>query len=108
MSNFNEFLDEKIVGFGAFLESKKIPELEKNISALKLIYQIGGLKMFIDNFLIPKKEFILNRANEREIMEFICPKHKVDDILALFTEEDKERVYQFLNFLLDCNDANAV
>lgn len=101
-----KFMDEKIYGFCKFIESKDIPGLNRNINSLKLIYQIGAISVFIRNFVIPRKEKIQNPTveNQREILWLISPEEDIDKILTIFTEEEKNKVINFMNFLIDVAD----
>ena len=104
--NMDNFIDVKIKNFCDFILNKEIEDLKKNINSLKFIYGIGGLKLFVDNCLIPIKDNLnnLNSENEEEILKLICPKDKIKEVIVLFTEEEKLKISKFMNFLIDSVD----
>jgi hypothetical protein len=105
-NEFKDLMDEKIFNFCEFIESKNIPGLNNNIVALKLIYQVGALKLFIQNYVIPRKDKIENPTleNQKEILWLISPDEDIDKILNSFSEDEKNKIIIFLKFLLDISE----
>lgn len=104
--NPNNFIDEKIKNFCEFILSKEIKDLQNNIIALKFMYGVGGLSVFVKHCLIPIKDKLENPIpeNQEEILKLICPKEKIKEIITKFSEEEKNRITKFMNFLIDSID----
>ena len=49
MESFENFFNEKLENFCKLVKSKNNDEINRNIEGLKLIYKIGGMKLFINS-----------------------------------------------------------
>ena len=69
---FLSFFNNKLKIFLELLELKNIQEININVNALKLIYKINLLSIFIKSHLVPLKDQI--KARNQEVFEIIMPK----------------------------------
>ena len=99
---FAEFFDMKMKIFLELLDSKQLNEINRNTTSLKLLYSLGMLGIFIKEYLIPLKDKILNR--DSEVFEIIMPKNKIDELITLFSEQDKEKIFSFVELMVDSVD----
>ena len=100
--NFTLFLEEKLKNFCELVKSKNNQDMNRNIEGLKFIYNVGYLKIFIDNLIVPLKDKIINK--DYEVLCLIYPKDKICEIVNLFTEEEKEKIFKFIEMLLELKD----
>ena len=101
-NNFNLFFEEKLKNFCDLVNSKNNKDMNRNIEGLKFIYNTGYLKFFIDNLIIPLKDKIIKK--DCEVLSLIYPKEKIHEIVNLFSEEEKEKIFKFIEMLLELKD----
>src|SRR5579875_804200 len=101
-NNFNLFFEEKLKNFCDLVNSKNNKDMNRNIEGLKFIYNTGYLKIFIDNLIVPLKDKIINK--DCEVLSLNYPKDKICEIVNLFTEEEKDKVFKFVEMLLESKD----
>ena len=99
---FTLFLEEKLKNFCELVKSKNNKDMNRNIEGLKFIYNTGYLKIFIDTLIVPLKDKIINK--DCEVLCLFYPKDKICEIVNLFTEDEKDKVFKFVELLLESKD----
>lgn len=94
-----DFFGEKLNSFCKLIESKDVTELNVNINSLKIIYQLNHLHLFIQNYLVPLKQKIEEKNSD--VLEVICPKEKIHEVVEKFSEEEQEKIFSFLELMID-------
>ncbi len=102
MESFENFFNEKLENFCKLMKSKNNDKINRNIEGLKLIYKIGGMKLFINSMLVPIEEKINDK--NKEIFSLITSIDKIDEVYELFSEDERERVFCFIKFLLESKE----
>lgn len=99
MSDFTKFFEDKLNNFTNLIKSKNNEDMTKNVEGLIFIYKLGGMKLFIENMVLPLEEKLKDRNSE--VLSLLYPPERISEILELFNEDEKERVYKFIDLLID-------